>query len=242
MQRHFLDDSVFIRSLATRGQLGGLSRSAGDLTHVLDAAGFDIVIVETVGVGQDELEVAKLAHTTVVVMAPGMGDHIQAIKAGILEVANVFAVNKADRQGADGTVRDLEQMIALDSQMARAAKSPHGHSAAQASVDSGQEGDRWSPPVQKTVALRGEGIGGLLEACDAHRAYLDDPGRKAAQAIRRVEAELLNVFRDTILGAAHARAAHELAEAVSNIAAGKDDPYSVSERIASALIASGESS
>src|SRR5258707_5931956 len=113
MQRHAADPGVFIRSLATRGALGGLSRSARDIVRVLDAWGADVILVETVGVGQDELEVTRSAHTTLVVMAPGMGDDVQAIKAGILECADVFAVNKADREGADPTVRDLELMIAL---------------------------------------------------------------------------------------------------------------------------------
>ena len=115
MQHHFTDEGVFIRSIATRGHLGGLSRSTGDVLHVLHAADFEVVILETVGVGQDELEVTQLADTTLVVMAPGLGDDIQAIKAGILEVADVFAVNKADRPGADATVRDLEQMLSLRS-------------------------------------------------------------------------------------------------------------------------------
>src|SRR6185295_11350199 len=116
----FLDDGVFIRSLATRGHMGGLSRSAGDVMRVLDAYGCGVILVETVGVGQDELEVTRLAHTTVVVMAPGMGDDVQAIKAGILEIADVFAVNKADRDGADSTVRDLEQMLALSHEVSAA--------------------------------------------------------------------------------------------------------------------------
>ncbi|HTN83279.1 MAG TPA: methylmalonyl Co-A mutase-associated GTPase MeaB, partial [Sorangium sp.] len=111
MQAHFGDPDVFIRSLATRGALGGLSRSAADIARVLDAWGADVVLVETVGVGQDELEITRMAHTTLVVAAPGMGDEVQAIKAGILECADVFAVNKADRDGADAAVRDLELMI-----------------------------------------------------------------------------------------------------------------------------------
>jgi LAO/AO transport system kinase len=242
MQRHFLDDGVFIRSLATRGQLGGLSRSASDVTHVLDAAGFGVIIVETVGVGQDELEVARLAHTTVVVMAPGMGDDIQAIKAGILEVANVFAVNKADREGADATMRDLEQMIALDAQMARAARSPHGHSAARVDAPRGEVDGRFTPPVVKTVAVRGEGIADLVEACEAHRAFIEAPQRRAVQRKTRIEAELQAVFRDTLLAAAHARSASQLDEGVSAIAASRDDPYSVSERITRELIAPEEPS
>jgi LAO/AO transport system kinase len=126
MQRHFLDTGVFIRSLATRGHMGGLSRSAADVISVLDAAGYDLIIVETVGVGQDELEIAQLAETTVVVVTPGLGDDIQAIKAGILEIADVFAVNKADRDGADTTVADLQQMIALGGALAHAGSRPAG--------------------------------------------------------------------------------------------------------------------
>ncbi len=240
MQRHFLDDEVFIRSLATRGQLGGLSRSASDVTHVLDAAGFGVIIVETVGVGQDELEVARLAHTTVVVMAPGMGDDIQAIKAGILEVANVFAVNKADRDGADATMRDLEQMIALDAQMARAQKSPHGHSAARVAAPSGEVDGRFTPPVVKTVAVRGEGIDALVEACESHRAFIEAPDRRAAQRRARIEAELAAVFRDTLLATALARCGAELEAGATAIAASSDDPYSVSERIIRRLIAPKE--
>src|SRR5438445_1517106 len=129
MQRHAADPGVFIRSLATRGALGGLSRSARDVVRVLDAWGADVVLVETVGVGQDELEVTRAAHTTLVVMAPGMGDDVQAIKAGILECADVFAVNKADREGADATVRDLELMIALGGETLAGGAHSAGHAA-----------------------------------------------------------------------------------------------------------------
>src|SRR5215207_1729045 len=127
MTRHASDPGVFIRSVATRGHLGGLSRSARDMVRVLDAAGFDAVLVETVGVGQDELEITRTAHTTLVVTAPGLGDEVQAIKAGLLETADVFAVNKADRDGADGAMRDLELMIALGSEALVAAGKKRGH-------------------------------------------------------------------------------------------------------------------
>jgi len=147
MQDHALDPGVFIRSLATRGQLGGLSRATGDCVRVLDAMGKDLVIVETVGVGQDEVEVCRLAHTTVVVVVPGLGDDIQAIKAGILEVADLFCVNKADREGADRTVRDLRQMLELSVQ---------DHEVA----------------IVKTVASQGEGITELWDTIQAHYAFL----------------------------------------------------------------------
>src|SRR5579859_6546207 len=160
MQRHATDAGVFIRSVATRGHLGGLSRSAREVVRVLDACGFDVVLVETVGVGQDELEITRTAHTTLVVMAPGMGDEVQAIKAGILECADAFAVNKADRDGADATVRDLELMIALGNESIRALSRARGHATHTAAdahvkppavgVDDGT--DRWTPPIVKCVA------------------------------------------------------------------------------------------
>src|SRR5690606_26098688 len=161
MQRHFLDDGVFIRSVATRGFLGGLSRSAGESVRVLDAAGFDVVILETVGGGQDEFDIAKLAQTTIVIVPPGMGDDIQAIKAGILEVAQILVVNKADRDGADVTVRDLESMVMLGHHLTLAPSPTSGHSAAAVRVpkpDGDTEPGSWLPPVIKTVATSGEGV------------------------------------------------------------------------------------
>ncbi len=241
MQRHFLDEGVFIRSLATRGQLGGLSRSAGDLVHVFDAAGFDVIIVETVGVGQDELEVARLAHTTMVVMAPGLGDDIQAIKAGILEVADVFAVNKADREGADATVRDLEQMISQGAQMARVGKSPHGHGAARVDTPRGASGDRWVPPVHKTIASRGEGIDELIGACEGHRSFIEEPSRHEARRQLRVGAELRAIFENTLVEVARERLRSALVEGTSAIARGHDDPYTVSERLLTSLVVPEES-
>ena len=140
MGRHSTDAGVFIRSLATRGHMGGLSRSARDMVRVLDAYGCDVVLVETVGVGQDELEITRTAHSTLVVMAPGMGDEVQASKAGILECADVFAVNKADRDGADSTVRDLELMIALGGETMAAASKTRGHTV-HSNVAPGSGGD-----------------------------------------------------------------------------------------------------
>jgi LAO/AO transport system kinase len=235
MQRHFLDADVFIRSLATRGHLGGLSRSAGDVIHVLDAAGFDIVIVETVGVGQDELDVTQLAHTTVVVMAPGMGDDIQAIKAGILEVAEVFAVNKADRDGADSTVRDLQQMIALGRQP-RALPARHGHSAAAAATTHGGGGDEWTPPIVKTIASKGEGVDELVEAVGAHREWVVDPERGADKRMRRLSHELLTVFRETLARESERRLSSQIAESLVAIAAREDDPYSATDRLIGSLL------
>jgi LAO/AO transport system kinase len=173
MQGHALDPGVFIRSVATRGQLGGLSTSAADLVAVMDAMGKDVILVETVGVGQGEIEVASLAHTVVVVTVPGLGDGVQAIKAGVLEIADVFAVNKADREGADLAVRELQETLQLD-----------------------REG--WQPPIVRTVALRDEGTAELAQAVDRHRSHLasTDQGRarggwraELAERLRRAPGE-----------------------------------------------------
>src|ERR1700712_3747055 len=164
MQDIALDPGVYIRSMATRGHLGGLSWTTPQALRVLDAAGCDIVLVETVGVGQSEVEVAGLADTTVVLLAPGMGDGIQAAKAGILEIGDVFVVNKADREGADATVRDLRHMISLGDR---------------------SEPGLWRPPVVKTVAARNEGIDEVLEAVDKHTDWLVRTGQLRARRVAR---------------------------------------------------------
>jgi len=166
------DPGIFIRSMATRGSLGGLAQATGDVAKVLDAAGFDIVLVETVGVGQAEVDVARTAHTTVVVEAPGMGDDVQALKAGLLEIADILVVNKADRPGAAQTARALE--ITLD--MGRSSR---------------EEAGNWRPPVLKTVALDGTGVGEVLEAVAAHRAYLQESGLWVRRERERVRADLM---------------------------------------------------
>jgi LAO/AO transport system kinase len=169
MQDHALDPHVYIRSMASRGHLGGLSWSTPQALRVLDAAGFDVVVVETVGVGQSEVEVAGLADTTVVLLAPGMGDAIQAAKAGILEVGDVYVVNKADRDGADLTVRELRNMLALGER-----RGP---------------GD-WRPPIIKTVASRGEGIDELVEAVEKHQGWLAETGELHRRRLRRATDEI----------------------------------------------------
>lgn len=152
MQAHATDPGVFIRSMATRGHLGGMALAAPEAVRILDAAGRDLVIVETVGVGQAEVEVAAATDTTLVVVAPGWGDHVQVAKAGILEVADVFVVNKADREGADAAVRDLNQMIRMGPEMA------------------------WRPPVVRSTAVEAEGIDEVWEAVEAHRTHLEGSG------------------------------------------------------------------
>jgi LAO/AO transport system kinase len=167
MQVHATDPGVFIRSMATRGHLGGMALAAPEAVRILDAAGYEVVVVETVGVGQAEVDVAAATDTTLVVVSPGWGDAIQVAKAGILEIADVFVVNKADREGADAAVRDLQQMIRM-----------------------GPAQD-WVPPVVKTAAATGEGIGELWAAMEEHRAHLDASGalsrNRRARLVREVE-------------------------------------------------------
>jgi LAO/AO transport system kinase len=245
MSRHATDDGVFIRSLATRGHLGGLTRSARDVVRVLDAAGYDVVIVETVGVGQDELEITHTAHSTLVVMAPGMGDEVQAIKAGILECADVFAVNKADREGADAAVRDLELMISLGNESIRALSKMRGHTthgSADGFVHGGASGgggssaeERWSPPIVKCVAARGDGVPDLMGALDRHRTWVE--GTRSGQARRR--ARLAEQVRESLRESLIEAAVHDLGpridEAVLAVDTRKVDPYTATEDLVAAF-------
>ncbi|UPU34489.1 methylmalonyl Co-A mutase-associated GTPase MeaB [Geomonas paludis] len=172
MNRHADDAGVFIRSLATRGALGGLSRSTTDVVNVMDAMGMDVIVIETVGVGQDEVDIVSTAHTTVVVMVPGLGDDIQAIKAGILEIGDVFVVNKADRDGAERTARELTTMLEM--------KHP--------------DADGWAPRVLQTEGARGVGIEELVQEFDAHHIYLKESG-----ALQRLTEERnAKLFADTL--------------------------------------------
>ncbi|MBN1883620.1 MAG: methylmalonyl Co-A mutase-associated GTPase MeaB [Deltaproteobacteria bacterium] len=180
MQRHYTDPGVFIRSVATRGHLGGISRSTNDIVNVLDAMGKDTVIVETVGVGQDETEIASAAHTTVVVLTPGMGDEIQAIKAGILEVGDIFVINKADRDGTDRAVRDLETMLDMDTRI--------------------QDGFR--PPVVTTEALSGRGLENLMDAIESHRVHILQTDQLQEKKRKRAEFEVMELLKESLLTAA----------------------------------------
>jgi LAO/AO transport system kinase len=239
MSRHATDDGVFIRSLATRGHLGGLSRSARDVVRVLDACGYEIVLVETVGVGQDELEITRTAHSTLVVMAPGMGDEVQAIKAGILECADVFAVNKADRDGAEATVRDLELMIALGNESIRALSRTRGHAthtAADAHVrvtadaQSAAPGP-WTPPIVKCISTRGEGVGALTEALDRHRAWVDGTEAGRARRRARLAEELRDALREALIDAAVHDLGARIDAALRDVEARTIDPYTATERL-----------
>jgi LAO/AO transport system kinase len=211
MQDHAGDPGVYIRSMASRGHLGGLSWTTPQAVRVLDAAGCDIVLVETVGVGQAEVEVASLADTTLVLVAPGMGDAIQAAKAGILEVADVFVVNKADREGADATARDLRHMLSLGER-----RGPQD----------------WQPPVVRTVAVRGEGVDEVVEAVDRHHAWLETSGRLDARrrlrAADEIEALAVTALRQRFDGLRDGAILDELA---GRVVAGELDPYAAADRL-----------
>jgi LAO/AO transport system kinase len=247
MQRHATDAGVFIRSLATRGHLGGLSRSARDVVRVLDASGHDVVLVETVGVGQDELEVTRTAHSTLVVVAPGMGDEVQAIKAGILECADVFAVNKADRDGADAAVRDLELMIALGNESIRALSKSRGHATHTAadghvatSGSAAEPGDgRWTPPIVKCVATRGEGIDALAAALARQRDWAlgTEAGRSRRRA--RLADEVREALREALIDAAAHDLGASIEAAVRDVDARAVDPYTATERLVAAFRSRG---
>jgi LAO/AO transport system kinase len=178
MQKLSTDDGIFIRSMASRGQLGGLARATGDAIKVLDAFGRDLVVVETVGAGQSEVEIARAAHTVIVVDAPGLGDDIQAIKAGLFEIADIFVVNKADRNGADKTYLTLEMMLDMDQT---------------------RDAADWRPPLLKTIALQGEGAPLLADAVERHLAFLRDSGQLQARNTRLAQEELRRILGQELL-------------------------------------------
>jgi LAO/AO transport system kinase len=210
MQDHATDPGVYIRSMASRGHLGGLSWTTPQALRVLDAAGCDLVIVETVGVGQSEVEIAGLADTTLVLLAPGMGDGIQAAKAGILEIGDVYVVNKADRDGADTLRRELRSMLAL-------ADRPEG---------------AWRPPIVKTVASRDEGLDEVVTEIDRHHAWLESSGELATRRTRRardeIEAIAVTALRER-WGDLHGRS--ELDDLAAAVAGGESDPYTAAETL-----------
>lgn len=239
------DAGVFIRSMATRGSLGGLARATADAIKVLDAAGFGVIIVETVGAGQSEVEIAETAHTVIVVEAPGMGDEVQAIKAGILEIADVFAVNKADREGADHTLAALEMMLNLGQaapaqrvmhhgRLIEVAERPASSSAAPPHLADGEasEGGAWRPPIIKTVALRGEGTTELVQAIADHRHYLEVSQELARRNHIRLANELEHILRDELMGRLLDRVDRaSLARLMAQVTARQLDPYSAAQRL-----------
>jgi LAO/AO transport system kinase len=215
MQEHAVDDGVFIRSMASRGHLGGLSWATPQALRVLSAAGCDVVLVETVGVGQAEVQVASLADTTLVLLAPGMGDGIQAAKAGILEVADVFVVNKADRDGADSVVRDLRTMLSLGDR---------------------RTDDGWRVPIVKTSAAEGEGIDEVVDAVERHGAWLAASGRldagRRARAADEVEAIAVTSLRARI---GDLRGGDLLDGLAGRVVAGTVDPYTAADELVEAV-------
>jgi LAO/AO transport system kinase len=234
MTRHATDPGVFIRSVATRGHLGGLSRSARDMVRVLDASGCDVVLVETVGVGQDEIEITRTAHTTLVVMAPGLGDDIQAIKAGLMESADVFAVNKADRDGADAAVRDLELMIALGGETLLAASKARGHAGATRIPGPGagnEPGERWTPPIARCVATRAEGIAELLALLERHRDWVATTEAGRARRHVRLREEVREGLREALIDAAAADLGDRIDAQVAAVEAREKDPYTATREL-----------
>ncbi len=215
MNDHALDSGVFIHSLATRGHFGGLAISSKGVVDVMAAAGKDVVLVETVGVGQHEVDVVRLADTTLVVTMPGMGDNIQALKAGILEAGDIFVVNKSDHPEADRTVTDIKSMLAI--------------------VESVQKKETWRPVVSKTCALAGRGIEELYEMIRDHRKWLDqcregDPPERQIQRIRMELWDLLMIKASLLIKRRESWASY-LERLVDEVAAGDKDPYTASDEL-----------
>ncbi|WP_347346975.1 methylmalonyl Co-A mutase-associated GTPase MeaB [Nigerium sp.] len=213
MQRHATDRGVFIRSMASRGHLGGLSAAAPQALRVFDTAGFDIVLVETVGVGQSEVEIASSADTTLVLSAPGMGDGIQAAKAGILEIADIFVINKADRDGVQALVRELRNMVALAS---------YG------------PGD-WKPPIVKTIAQEEVGVDELIAEIDKHRAHGEKSGEWENRRLKRAASEVEALVLGTVRQKFAVRGRDAFVQVAAAVRDGDLDPYAASDQILSSI-------
>jgi LAO/AO transport system kinase len=210
MQRHSLDADVFIRSMATRGHLGGLARATNDIVDVMDAAGKEVILIETVGVGQDEVEVVGTAHTCVVVSVPGLGDEVQVIKAGVLEIGDLFVVNKADREGANRTATELEMMLHM-------------------APDTGG----WLPKVYKTVATKGEGVPELLDGIFLHQSFLDERGLRKQKARERSKRAFMTLLGEMLTAKTLERIHRNgsMREMLDRIADRQLDPYTAVEEI-----------
>ena len=213
MQDHFADQGIYIRSMATRGSLGGLARATADVATVLDASGRDIIMVETVGVGQDEVDIVRLADITIVILVPGMGDDVQTIKAGIMEIADIFVINKSDREGAERVEREIRVMQSL-------------------SVRS----DRWTPPIVKTVASEGIGIRELAAAISQYEEYLRANNLTLKRSVENWQQRILEMLRDSLLERVHTQLANgKLERYAAEVAEHKRDPYTLIEEIAGAF-------
>jgi LAO/AO transport system kinase len=215
MQDHYSDPGIYIRSMATRGSLGGLARATADAVTVLDASGRDLVMIETVGVGQDEVDIVRLAEVTVVILVPGMGDDVQTIKAGIMEIADIFVINKSDYQGAERVEREIRAMQSLASRH-----------------------DRWTPPVVKTVASQGVGTGELAAAIVAYETYLKTENLVFTKNVENWQERLVEMLRDAMLEKAREQIdGGSLERYAAEIADHKRDPYSLVEEIVRGVIA-----
>jgi LAO/AO transport system kinase len=213
MQEHFSDPGIYIRSMATRGSLGGLARTTADVATVLDASGRELVMIETVGVGQDEVDIVRLANVTIVILVPGMGDDVQTIKAGIMEIADIFVINKSDREGAERVEREIRALQSL------AIRS-----------------DNWTPPIVKTVASEGIGIIELAAAIGDYEAYLQKNGLLLQHNVQNWQDRLVEMLRDALLDRARERLGTSgLARYSTEIAEHKRDPYSLVEEIVAGL-------
>ena len=214
MQDHFSDPGIYIRSMATRGSLGGLARTTADVATVMDASGRDLIMIETVGVGQDEVDIVRLADVTVVILVPGMGDDVQSIKAGIMEIADIFVINKSDREGAERVEREIRALQSL------AIRSDH-----------------WTPPIVKTVASDGTGIGELVAAIAEYEAYLQKENLVLQHSIENWQERLIEMLRDSLLERARDQMQDgRLAAYAAEVAGHKRDPYTLVEEIVSKIV------
>jgi len=210
MQQHFSDPGIYIRSMATRGSLGGLARTTADVATVLDASGRDIVMIETVGVGQDEVDIVRLADVTVVILVPGMGDDVQTIKAGIMEIADIFVINKSDHEGAERVEREIRGLQSLATRQ-----------------------DGWTPPIVKTVASEGTGSEELAAAIADYETYLQEQGLALNKSVQNWQERLIEMLRDSMLEKAREHLSDGiLARMAAEVAEHKRDPYTLIEEIA----------
>jgi len=213
MQEHFSDPGIYIRSMATRGSLGGLARTTVDVATVLDAAGRDLIMIETVGVGQDEVDIVRLADITVVILVPGMGDDVQSIKAGIMEIADIFVINKSDREGAERVEREIRALQSL------AVRS-----------------DNWTPPIVKTVASEGAGIADLAAAIRDYEAYLEKENLISQKKVQNWQDRLIEMLRDALLEKAREQLGNgAVAGYAAEVAEHRRDPYELVEEIVDKL-------
>lgn len=210
MQTHALDADVFIRSMATRGHLGGISLATPEAMRVLEAAGKELVVIETVGVGQAEVEITDACDTTLVVVNPGWGDAVQAAKAGLMEIADVFVVNKADRPGARDSVRELKQMLSLSEA-------------------------EWKPEIVQTIATKGDGIDELWDAVQRHRAYQEDNGLLEARRRRRIEREIKEIVAERFRRRIEEESTELLSELTDEVVDRRLDPYAAADRLVDSL-------